>query len=59
MKIQIEYNNKCWFWHRWNREKDTGINKYEKCLKCGSKRVISDDKSGYQPIDKKYFIDIL
>jgi len=57
MKLQYDIStNKCWFnLHRWFTEKDTGVNKYQKCLNCSSKRVISDTNKGYQPIDISYF----
>ena len=60
MKLQVDNSaNKCWFWHKWFTDKETGINKYQRCLKCDSKRVISDDSTGYQPVDTDYFSELL
>ena len=34
-------------------DEDTGATQYMRCLKCG-KRIITQNASGYQPIDKDY-----
>jgi len=39
--------------HKWNTEKDTSFTKYQRCLKCGQKRIIQGI-GGYQPIDRSY-----
>lgn len=55
MKLQVDIRGKCcWFWHKWHTDLDTGIYKYQRCLKCSSKRIIGDDGKGYQPFDTDY-----
>ena len=59
MKIQIDNtDNKCWFWHKWFTDKETVITKYQRCLKCASKRIISDESKGYQPVDTDYISNL-
>lgn len=41
------------FWHKWITERDTGITQYQKCSRCGGRRILQGD-SGHQPIDYGY-----
>lgn len=53
MLIEVFTANKCWFWHKWVTDKETGFTKYQRCTKCDSKRIVSNNKD-YQPIDLDY-----
>lgn len=41
------------FWHKWITERDAGITQYQRCSRCGGRRILQGD-TGYQPIDYGY-----
>lgn len=49
----IKPRNKCWIFHRWKTDLDTGYTKYQKCKDCESRRIIQKSE-GYQPINWDY-----
>ena len=57
MRIQFYGGKPCFLFHRWLTEKDNGFTKYQRCLKCGGRRIIQPDNSGYQPVDYDYLSD--
>ena len=42
------------FFHKWETKKDTGINRYQECLRCGKRRIVTYRLGGYQPIDRNW-----
>ncbi|WED29186.1 hypothetical protein L3V77_24980 [Vibrio sp. DW001] len=40
--------------HSFKKTKDTGVNAYYECKKCGFRKVKVISSSGYQPIDLKW-----
>lgn len=54
MKAQMNIVGKeCFLFHNWKTEKDTGITKYQKCKRCGSKRIVQSSRL-YQPVNWGY-----
>lgn len=40
-------------WHKWITESDAGITQYQRCSRCGGRRILQGD-TGDQPIDYGY-----
>lgn len=48
----------CWL-HKWvvpDKYKNS-VNKYQHCTKCNTKRIITNSRHGYQPVDLDFLKD--
>ena len=54
MFIQISHNDvnkKCWFFHKWGLNYDTGYTQYLECKKCPTRKITQLEGGVYQPIN--------
>ena len=46
----IEYHGHCALFHKWHTMNDTGVHQYQRCQRCGARRILKQVGAAHQPI---------
>jgi len=46
----ITYSGHCALFHKWRTVHDTGVHEYQRCQRCGARRILKVFDGGYQPV---------